>query len=128
MYVCMCTSQFRPISMPAPGGKQGEKATGEPQRMAQLEGENDQETETVFEEYSDDELQPSPGPWTPSHNYTWEALPVGAGGRTVWIPRPNVVIVSRLAYRDRFAAKVAFARHSVLSPALIENITAFLLW
>ena len=91
-------------------------------------GENDQEMETVFEEYSDDELQPSPGPWTPSHNYTWEALPVGAGGRTVWIPRPNVVIVSRLAYRDRFAAKVAFARHSVLSPARIENITAFLLW
>ena len=29
--------------MPPPGSKQGEKATGEPQRMAQLEGENDQE-------------------------------------------------------------------------------------
>ena len=96
------------------------------ERLPSLMTSQAQEMETVFEEYSDDELQPSPGPWTPSHNYTWEALPVGAGGRTVWIPRPNVVIVSRLAYRDRFAAKVAVARHSVLSPALIENITAFL--
>ena len=41
MYVCMCTSQFRPISMPAPGGKQGEKATGEPQRMARRERPGD---------------------------------------------------------------------------------------
>ena len=66
MYVCMYVGMYVCVRrnfcpMPAPGGKQGEMATGEPQRMAQLEGQNDQETETVFEEHSDDELQPSPG-------------------------------------------------------------------
>ena len=52
-------------------------------------------------------LQPSPGPWTPSHNYTW--VPLFHPDRTFWIPSDQATLVGVLPPGDKYACSIALA-------------------